>query len=64
MKKLLYVSTNTRKLYKQLVSLRGSKSFMKSHERQIETIERMNDYLNPNIGITPPITETSPYLVK
>lgn len=64
MKKLLYVSTNTRKLYKQLVSLRGSKSFTKSHERQIETIERMNDYLNPNIGITPPVTDTSPYLVK
>ncbi|PTQ76481.1 hypothetical protein C8R26_11774 [Nitrosomonas oligotropha] len=54
MKKLLYVSTNTRKLYKQLISLRGSNSFTKAHEKQIEAIERMNNYLNPNIGIQQP----------
>lgn len=54
MKKLLYVSTNTRKLYKQLISLRGTESFTKQHEKQIVTIERMNDFLNPNIGIKQP----------
>ena len=54
MKKLLYVSTNTRKLYKQLISLRTSNSFTKDHEKQIQAIERMNDYLNPNIGIQQP----------
>lgn len=64
MKKLLYVSTNTRKLYKQLISLRTTESFTKEHEKQIQAIERMNDYLNPNVGIKPPVTATSPYLVK
>jgi len=56
MKKLLYVSTNTRKLYKQLISFRDSQpnSFTKAHEKQIQAIERMNDYLNPNIGIKQP----------
>ncbi len=53
MKKLLYVSTNTRKLYKQLISLRGTEKFTKSHKVQIEAIERMDDYLNPNIGFKP-----------
>lgn len=60
MKKLLYISTNTRKLYKQLISLRGSKSFTKKHEKQIQEIERMNDYLNPNTGIKP--LATSPFM--
>lgn len=54
MKKLLYVSTNTRKLYRQLISLLTSNSFTKEHEKQIQAIERMNDYLNPNIGIQQP----------
>lgn len=60
MKKLLYVSTNTRKLYKQLISLRTSNSFTKEHEKQIQAIERMNDYLNPNISIKP--LATSPFM--
>lgn len=58
MKKLLYVSTNTRKLYKQLISLRGSKSFTKEHEKQIQAIEKMDNYLNPDKPI-PPLGYTS-----
>jgi hypothetical protein len=60
MKNLIYVSANTRKLYKQLISLRGTKSFTKTHEKQIDAIERMDDYLNPNKRIPP----LSPFFTK
>lgn len=65
MKKLLYISTNMRKLYKQLVSIREANQrasvegsipltkFTKVHEMQIKAIERMDDYLNPDKGIKP-----------
>lgn len=57
--KLKYVSQATKELYKSLVAIRdqalrsqveGSTplvKFTKFHERQIQAIERMEDYLSP-----------------
>lgn len=57
--KLKYVSKNIRELYRNLVSIRDTNQrskiegstplvkFTKTHEQQIQAIERMEDYLSP-----------------